>query len=111
MVHWELLLAFPTRVARNRAPVHTLTDLLKVCSNLEVRCPCGHRSIVDGESFSRWMFVNRFDNRVFALKKRLRCSRCGARPEDIRPAKGTPTAPNVWPSEVGWKRLVRRLRD
>jgi DNA-directed RNA polymerase subunit RPC12/RpoP len=87
------------------------TDRRKHHANLEVRCSCGHRSIVDGENFSRWTFINRFDNRIFALKNRLRCSRCGARPEGIRAAAGKPTAPNVWPKDEGaWRRAVARLR-
>ena len=81
--------------AKHRA--ETLSDLLRVCRNLEVRCSCGWRSIVDGENFARWLFINRFDTRIHMLRDRLRCSRCGGRPDRLRPASGKPTAPNVWP--------------
>jgi hypothetical protein len=89
----------------------TLSDMFRVARNLEVRCQCGHRSVVDGENFARWMFIKRYDTRVHMLRGRFRCSSCGSRPIAIRPASNAPTAPNRWPKDEGaWKRMIARMR-
>lgn len=91
--------------------IENLSDYFRVARNLEVRCGCGHRSVVDGEKLSRWFFIHMWDTRKHRIREHLRCSRCGQRPESIRPASNAPTAPDRFPKdEAAWKRKVARTQ-
>lgn len=91
--------------------IENLSDYFRVARNLEVRCGCGHRSVVDGEKLARWFFIHLWDTRKHLIRDHLRCTRCGNRPSEIRPASNAPTAPDRFPrDEAAWKRAVARLR-
>ena len=63
-----------------------LEDFVRHRFGIEVVCRCGHKAVLDQEQVW-WTFVRRkwASNYLGAMRVRLRCSKCGDRPERIGP--------------------------
>lgn len=89
----------------------TLEDVVRKDGNLRVQCSCRHWHVFDGGRLSRWFRCHGWDTRMHMLRERLKCGRCGKRPERVRPTAEKPTARDPFPiDEQGWERLVKNLR-
>lgn len=55
-------------------------------TSVEALCDCGHHAVVDVSSWSETIHVP-------AVRFSLRCSKCGKRPSETRPA---------WPERKAW---------
>ena len=79
--------------------------------NVVARCACGHRGVIDQKKLLRYFMVHRWDQRVHLIARRLKCSRCGKRPQRVGVSSRDPLGPAWGPqTEEDWKRLIKRLR-
>ena len=89
----------------------TWSDAARKGANLAVGCSgCDRRAVIDGKWLDRKFFVHRWDNRMAMLSQRIRCGRCGARPDRVRVTHQRPTLVLPPQDEAGWRKLVARLR-
>lgn len=86
-------------------------DMGRHGANVSARCACGHRGIIDQKKLQRYFMVQRWDERVHLIARRLKCSRCGRHPVRVSAAHHEPMGPPWGPAtEDDWKRLIKRLR-
>lgn len=89
----------------------TLGDAVRKGANLAVGCRgCDRRAVLDGKWLERKFFVHRWDSRMAMLSLRIRCRRCGARPDLVKVTHQRPTLILPPQDEAGWRKLVTRLR-
>lgn len=89
----------------------TLGDIARKRGNLAVGCSgCQRRAVISGEWLDRLFMVQRWDGRVAFIRQRIRCSRCGARPDLVRVTHQRPTMDRPPRTEAEWRKLAARLR-
>lgn len=89
----------------------TLGDITRKRGNIAVGCSgCQRRAVISGEWLERVFNVHRWDKRVHQIRQRIRCARCGARPDILRVTHQRPTLDRPPRSEAEWRRLAARLR-
>jgi hypothetical protein len=89
----------------------TIGDAARKGANFAVACSgCDRRAVIDGRWLERMFFVRRWDGRMSMLALRLRCGRCGARPDLVRVTHQRPTLDLPPRTDAEWRRLAARLR-
>ncbi len=89
----------------------TLGDVVWKRGNIAVGCSgCQRRAVISAEWLERVYAVHRWDRRFAFIGRRLRCSRCGARPDIVRVTHARPTLDRPPRTEAEWRRLAARLR-
>lgn len=87
----------------------TLSDIARKSGNLAVGCSgCQRHAVISGTWLSRIYAVQRWDGRVPFIRDRLRCARCGARPDLVRVTHQVPTLNRPPRTEAEWRQLATR---
>lgn len=87
-----------------------LGQYVKHQANLEVRCSCGRKGVLDAAKLNRFYLLKRWNTELEIVGLHLRCHKCRGRPISLKPTPKQPDRPEWMATEESWTRLQRRLR-
>jgi hypothetical protein len=88
----------------------TISDYGRRDANMEVRCRCGNKGVLDARKVDRWFMLHGWNTALEVVPQHLRCRFCRKRPIKISPTPAIPDRPEWMRDERKWKELARRQR-